>query len=140
MLFTSLTASSHMSCSHTRNSNLKYQVQGQVVRTLATAAAPLLYHYHCQRCQRRFAVARPGSITGQRLFFFKPTVNVWPFVLQNWVPRPNYFQIFPYFFPLMYKFIHLLVDVGALFSAASTTILILLLLLARGLKVEWPGR
>ena len=42
MLFTSLTASSHMSCSHTRNSNLKYQVQGQVVRTLATAAAPLL--------------------------------------------------------------------------------------------------
>ena len=55
-------------------------------------------------------------------------------------PRPNYFQIFPYFFPLMYKFIHLLVDVGALFSAASTTILILLLLLARGLKVEWPGR
>ena len=30
-------------------------------------------------------------------------------------PRPNYFQIFPYFFPLMYKFIHLLVDVGALY-------------------------
>ena len=98
MLFTSLTASSHMSCSHTRNSNLKYQVQGQVVRTLATAAAPLLYHYHCQR---RFAVARlpPGSITGQRLFFFKPTVNVWPFVLQNWVPPPELFSDIPLFLP-----------------------------------------
>ena len=63
-------------------------------------------------CHRGPLQANGFSSSSQRLFGLSSS--------KTGSPRPNYFQIFPYFFPLMYKFIHLLVDVGALFSAAST--------------------